>query len=903
MLTPIQNITFTLSGIKRQPKKNKKICKECTPLHLSIYSKNVNFKGYYQPHQPGFQDTLNENYFQLPKIKFKDGSTYQLRPDQHQLECAKKLYKGDSVVFCAPTGTGKTAVAHYAITSNLKKGKKTIYTTPQKALANDKLREFRKIYGTDNVGLLTGDIKINTNAPIQIMTTEIYNNQSSELKENSKNIGTVIFDEAHYISDEDRGNVWENSIINTPFDKIQILCLSATIGNSDELTNWIQSLSTKRQVSKIEVNPKERFVPLVWYIHQENEDINAPKFIPIKEGFINLDNLDSKNPTERQKRALEVIFKAQNDIDEYYEMTFEQYEKEANKLKSYFKNKGEINEDDFRELLSSNYPKLNKVQKEEIIQFLIDTENQQIKKIHPKHHEDNYKSLIQDLQESDMLPALIFKLSKKACSDIAQTLKEEKVNLTTDEEKEQISKIIQDYLSRNIYLGVNFDKEMLLKGFAFHHAGILPSYKKLIEELFSKKLLKVVIATSTLSTGINMPAKTTVISDTSFKKYNPLTEEIEYFDLSANDFHQMTGRAGRRGIDSLGNAVLYNLRTPDYGFEKPKNKQTEKQKEEKPDELQKAYELINSRADNLRSYYKPDWQILAKYFEDNSDMDKLKEIIASSFKIYLSKDPEKTKRSLLNKFENYKQVLLKQGFVQKDNKNQITITPKGRILTLSQGLNPLMLASLIYDEKLKNLNYAQLCQIISYIAGSSEQKETEEMPILIDQRLSGILKYEADFESQKTDFDEARKIYEETENKIIRSLMESKISPKEIVYSDSFSGYCGYLWAHLNDKNNDSTISNFRKITGSGYNPLTQKQIADMKDSAYEYLRKSSEGTVYGIISQMISILKQIDKICDFAIQNKELYPNQEYYSELKENAQLAMILIKQNPIYDEMSL
>ena len=901
MITRVQNINFAplksklkTKKISKEPENNSKKC------HL-FYPKNIIFKGHFQIQtKQSFQNTLNENYFQLPQINFTDGSTYQLRPDKYQLECAKRLYEGDSVIFCAPTGTGKTAVAHYITTLNLQKGKKTIYTTPLKALANDKLREFRKIYGNDNVGLLTGDIKLNTNAPIQIMTTEIYNNQSSSLKENSKNIGTVIFDEAHYISDEDRGNVWENSIINTPSDKVQILCLSATIGNSDEFTDWISTISPKRKISKIEVNPKERFVPLIWYIYQENPNtITTNKnFIPIKEGFVDLSNFDIKNPTERQKRALEVIFKTQNNINEYYEMTSEQYETQAKSLKETIKGQERIDEETFKNILKRTYHKLNHTQLNEITQFLIEQGTEQTKRIYPKHHDDDYCKLIENLKENDMLPALIFKLSKKSCSNIAQNLKEKKIDLTTDEEKEQISKIIKDYQSKNIFLGDNFDKKMLLSGFAYHHAGILPAYKKLIEELFSKKLLKVVIATSTLSAGINMPAKTTVISDTSFKKYNPLTQEVEYQDLSTNDFHQMAGRAGRRGIDSLGYVILYNLKTNNFNSQKNKQQTT---KIEKQDELHKAYDLIDSPLDKLKSHFKPDWQMLAKYFENNSTMNNLEEIIVSSFKVYLSKDPEKTKRSLLSKFENYKAVLLKQGFIQKNN-NEIHLTPKGKILTLSQGLNPLMLATLVYDEKFKNLNYEQLCQMIGYIAISITQKENENMPSLLNQRFYDILKYETDFENQKTNFNNTRKIFQETEEKILKNLLGNKIPLDEIIYSDSFSGYCGYLWAHLNNKNNDS-ISNFRKLTNSGCNPLTHEQMTNTKDAAQEYLRKTQEGNVYSIISQMISILKQIDKICDFAIQNKELYPNQKYYLELKENAQLATILIKQNPIYDETSL
>ena len=211
MIRPIQNISFAHSS-KLKTKKIQNNSKNCPENFKSIYKHNICFTGFINSFEPDFQETLDKNYFQLPQVHFKDGSTYQLRPDKYQFDCAKALYQGKNLAFIAPTGTGKTAVAHYIITKNLKRGKKTIYTSPLKALANDKLREFRRIYGKENVGLLTGSTKINTNAPIQIMTTEIYNNQSSELDKNSRNIGTVIFDEAHYISDPERGNAWENAI-------------------------------------------------------------------------------------------------------------------------------------------------------------------------------------------------------------------------------------------------------------------------------------------------------------------------------------------------------------------------------------------------------------------------------------------------------------------------------------------------------------------------------------------------------------------------------------------------------------------------------------------------------------------------------------------------------------------
>ena len=311
---------------------------------------NISFKGQYDfnfsryplNQEKAFQETLDENYFQLPKVVFKDGSTYQLRADKAQLECAQKLFNGDSVIFCAPTGTGKTADIHYAITKNLKENKKTIYTTPLKALANDKFREFRKIYGEEKVGLLTGDIKLNTNAPIQIMTTEIYNNQAGNLFDNPKNIGTVVFDEAHYLGDEDRGNVWENSILKTPLDKIKILCPSATIGNAQELTDWVQSLTEIGNVSKVELPPEERYVPLVTYLYKPNytkHTVEKGEFLPVIDGKINLEELNPIDLQEKQKRALEILYKKEEGIVEYYEMTNEEYYSTAQELKNLLEDK------------------------------------------------------------------------------------------------------------------------------------------------------------------------------------------------------------------------------------------------------------------------------------------------------------------------------------------------------------------------------------------------------------------------------------------------------------------------------------------------------------------------------------------------------------------------------------
>ena len=918
MLSPIRNITFT-KIYKNQRTKQNKPQNQTNTINQTFLN-----NAYYMPFlgKESFFSTLDKNYFQLPQIEFENGTKYQLRPDECQLECAKKLYEGDDVVFCAPTGTGKTAVAHYIMTKNLNEGKKT-YTTPLKALANDKLREFRKIYGEENVGLLTGDIKINTTAPIQIMTCEIYNNQTLQLSKNPRNIATVIFDEAHYLGDKERGNVWENSIINTPSDDIQILCLSATIGNSDDLRDWIQKLNPNRNVSKVELPSQNRHVPLIWHLYKPKTKQHAASIKPIIKKQINLNDINPDNLTQRQKRACEILFRNQNNIQGYYELTSEEYQQAAYDFLAKFEDikDGEMKLSSLEERLKALYPNMQEMQIKEVAQFLASEETQEIDAIHTMHLDDDYATLITDLNKEDMLPALIFKLSKNACFNIAMSLKEQKVDLTTQEEKEEIKRIIDEYRNNDIYLGNSFDMEMVLNGYAYHHSDILPHYKKLIEELFSKKLLKTVIATSTLSAGINMPARTVVISDTFYKKYNPKSGEIEFTPLSANDFHQMAGRAGRRGIDKLGHVVFYNLDTPQDGFKTDlmKKKQagekvkTSKNFDKLPDELALAYELLDSDANNLRSYYKPDWCLLAQYIEENPTNDKLKDLIDLSFKIHSSKEPQKDANKLLNKFHNYEVVLLKNGFIEKDNKGNMHLTPKGRILKMCQGLNPLVLADLIYNEKFDGVMMENLCQMAAYIAGSSNQIEEEGMIEEIEKKLISIFGEEAWENDIKEEYRKTQSAFLEAQAPILRSQTEGRVSPDNIAIADSFSGFAAFLFSRLNisNKNPKDSIENFRKITGSipsvavKVKPKESEKgkIKEISPSQKELIRKSGEGNIYKIIAQTISTLKQIDKICDFALENKSLYPNQNYYEDLKENALISRELLEQIPFNDELSL
>ena len=681
MITPLTNISF---GSIKKIKKQQKTSATNNNYTISNNFSNINFGQYIDFKRPlTFEQATKENWFKLPTITLEDGTKKQIAPDKSQLECAKHLFEGKNVVFDAPTGMGKTAIAHFATNKNLNQNKKTIYTVPIKALANDKYKEFSKIYGEKNVGILTGDRKINPNAPIVIMVAEIFNNQAIAMSKNeAAKIGTVIYDEAHYIGDEERGLAWEHSIMNAAQKGIQTLCLSATIGNCDELKNWISSLDNSRETVRVSVSPQNRPVPLVWHLFQKNQEsteltpisigeINLSKELPdysneiqrliqesevdfwqrkqqengetprqleedfeaeiskiLEENFgLNWINSDFENKEARkelqkhfpslgnieldrisylanqsgikslsdgQKAALEVIFRAEFEKNPNYEMTLNDYDFTYQQLKAGIgegQNNFKFTTESFKRRLKKEFSSLDETQLDQVTQLMAQGGNKQVRAIHTNWQKDDFATLISKLKEEGMLPAIIFKLAQGGCEQVANNLLNEeaqeneydenelssaqlneleqesaKFDLLSDDEKQEMLAIFDKYEKNGVYLGNNTQKNMLLRGWAVHHAGRLPQYKKLIEELFSKKLIKVVIATSTLGAGINMPARTVVMTNTAYKKYNPKTEEIEYTPLSANEFHQMAGRAGRRGIDSVGHVVLYNLHTPPKGL-------------------------------------------------------------------------------------------------------------------------------------------------------------------------------------------------------------------------------------------------------------------------------------------------------------------------------------------------
>ena len=552
-----------------------------------------------------FSETLKDNYFQLPQ---------GCSPDSFQIEAGKALNEGKDVLVEAPTGTGKTAIAHYVATKNMKEGKTTFYTTPLKALSNQKLNEFREVYGEDNVGILTGDRRENVEAPIIIMTTEVYRNMAlsnmyGEENPLMQNLGTVIFDEFHYLGDPDRGPVWEESVMYTP-KNVQTLELSATIGNPQELKNWIGTLKENDNVALISIPSEARHVPL---------------------------HFD--------------MFETQS------------YEKTEKKIQKALK-RGETFDDS---QVRVSKPKLS-----------------------------DFKKVVESLNERKQIPAILFVFSRNYSRELLEYFAKEGVDLTTKEEKEQIEKTVEKYTSSK-YVGADLDTEALKKGYAIHNAGIIPGQKELIEELFQKKLLKVVIATETLAAGINMPAKTVVISspykpcdidtdtgklleDAPVVKLENDSEDDEENSvpvrlLTSNEFKQMSGRAGRRGIDTIG-----------YVYTMPTSRATE----------QDFLYLEATECNPINSNYNPDYAFLSEYYEHNRDASKLKEIFSKTFYVQ-DKDAQKSidKMYELRQISDRKtNILLDRGFLVEED-NAVYPTMLAKMASKVRGYDALTLAETI----------------------------------------------------------------------------------------------------------------------------------------------------------------------------------------------------------------
>ncbi|KAL9311269.1 DExH-box ATP-dependent RNA helicase DExH15 chloroplastic [Arabidopsis thaliana] len=435
-------------------------------------------------------------------------SIYDFRIDKFQRLAIEAFLRGSSVVVSAPTSSGKTLIAEAAAVSTVAKGRRLFYTTPLKALSNQKFREFRETFGDDNVGLLTGDSAINKDAQIVIMTTEILRNmlyQSVGMASSGTglfHVDAIVLDEVHYLSDISRGTVWEEIVIYCP-KEVQLICLSATVANPDELAGWIGEIHGKTEL----VTSTRRPVPLTWYFSTKHS------LLPLlDEKGINVNRKLSLNYL--QLSASEARFRDDDDG----------YRKRRSKKRG--------GDTSYNNLVNvTDYPlsknEINKIRRSQVPQI---------------------SDTLWHLQGKNMLPAIWFIFNRRGCDAAVQYV--ENFQLLDDCEKSEVELALKKF--RVLYPDAVREsaEKGLLRGIAAHHAGCLPLWKSFIEELFQRGLVKVVFATETLAAGINMPARTAVISSLSKKAGN------ERIELGPNELYQMAGRAGRRGIDEKGYTVL-----------------------------------------------------------------------------------------------------------------------------------------------------------------------------------------------------------------------------------------------------------------------------------------------------------------------------------------------------------
>src|SRR5215211_3891383 len=447
---------------------------------------------------------------------FADG--YPFGFDDYQREACGHLEAGSGVLVAAPTGAGKTIVGEFAVFLALSIGRKCFYTTPIKALSNQKYADLVRRHGASNVGLLTGDTSVNSEAPIVVMTTEVLRNMIYARSSTLSNLGYVVLDEVHYLADRFRGAVWEEVIIGLA-DSIQLVALSATVSNAEEFGEWLSEVRGEMAVVVSERRP-------------------VPLFQHLLVGHALYDLFAEVAPTAREMPG---------------------------------DGKTEVN------------PALIKIAREES-KFVRDDARRPRGKTGRGRRTVSYGSgayggaahrsryggaghrprslhvpsrpeMIELLDNEALLPAIVFIFSRVGCDAAVRQLLASRVRLTSRVEEQEIAVIVERHvagLSDSDLQALDYGRfaEALSMGVAAHHAGMLPAFKECVEEAFLRGFIKVVFATETLALGINMPARSVVLEK--LVKFDGET----HADVTPGEYTQLTGRAGRRGIDVEGHAVV-----------------------------------------------------------------------------------------------------------------------------------------------------------------------------------------------------------------------------------------------------------------------------------------------------------------------------------------------------------
>lgn len=526
--------------------------------------------------------------------------------DKFQEGAIKAIEKNNSVVVSAPTGSGKTLIADYIINKYTEKNYKIIYTAPIKALSNQKYKEFSSEYGKEKVGLLTGDIVINPEAPILIMTTEIYRNMALTNDQELETVKYVVLDEIHFINDIERGYVWEESIIFSN-EQVRFLCLSATIPNAEEFAEWIESIKN----------------------HKVDVILNNFRNVPLERGFFDA----------------ELGFASLKDI------------KEISDIPEY-----------------RNYSRKKKHHRKHSIK--------------PPSHVD----LVREIGIQKM-PCFFFVFSRQTCQKNALELSQAGIF----RQNPKISTFARNKLSESApeIRQLKSTKELLQVlpyGIAFHHAGLIPVIKELVEELFATGMIHVLYTTETFAVGINMPAKTVCFN--SLRKF----DGISFRFLNSKEYFQIAGRAGRRGIDKKGFAyAIIDRRDFDYKTLK---------------------KITDDDLEPIKSQFKLSFNTVLNIIKRHTIEEIEKVLIMSfySFQKYGKTGGQLQQNTIYRSFNNKKKKLEQQGYLR-----GYELTEKGDFSSKIYS-DEIILGEIFATEFYHNLNEFQILLILGCLVYEEREK-------------------------------------------------------------------------------------------------------------------------------------------------------------------------------------
>ncbi len=540
-----------------------------------------------------------------------------MKYDPFQQKALTAIDAEKSVLVSAPTGAGKTAIAEYAIVKALARRQRVVYTAPIKALSNQKYRDFSLLY-PDQVGLLTGDVTLNPDAPLLIMTTEIYRNQLFEDPARLSNTFWVIFDEVHYLDDPERGTVWEEAMMFSP-EHVRFIALSATAPNIEELAEWIRRVLGHPLEVILE---KNRPVPLRHYFQCQGrifKDTIALK----KEGYLHREVWPSGHRFFDQGRK--------------------------------------------RRSFGRGHPPF------------------------PSAKPNRTDELVRYLSQNGQLPCLYFSFGRRRTEELAWEML--RFDFLSQDEKERVAALYRDLCGRFDLLNEPSALDMrrlVERGIAFHHAGMLPTLKEVIERLFTSRLIKLIFTTETFALGINMPAKSVAF------------DEMRKFDgqrfgfLSTRDYFQMAGRAGRRGIDAEG--YVYSKVNP---HDLP---------------LPVLLRIVYGRPEPIESQFNSCYATLLNLYATHGD--KLLEFYPKSFHYFQSgkKDRQRSVSLLERKIELLKVL----GHIGNN-----ALTSKGSFACWMYGYE-LVLSEMLENGSLETLNETKLAVLLCALVYEPRRKDADE---------------------------------------------------------------------------------------------------------------------------------------------------------------------------------